>query len=195
MGITVSIEQDRKEEIAKYSKLYGKSKYGMGERRYKMACQDLYDLPCRGTYLDVGCGFGEMLRYAEGIGFDVTGTEVVKKLLGKSVLYAEAHSLPFPDNSFDVASMFDVLEHLLPGDDERACQELARVAKHHVLLTANNKPSKTSDFVRTTKPKNLHINIREFDEWHKLLEAWFKPAKVARLQPLTSNLARWRVDF
>jgi SAM-dependent methyltransferase len=185
-------------EIAKYQRLYEQTDYRMGERRYRMACQDLQEITRRESYLDVGCGRGEMLRFARQIGFGlVQGTEVVGRLLGGGVVYGDACRLPFANNSWQVVSMFDVLEHLPPGMDEQACLELKRVARRHILLTANNKPSSFSDFmdVGSEDDQNLHINIMPYERWQMLLERWFHPARVKRLQPYNSNLARWRIDL
>jgi SAM-dependent methyltransferase len=47
----------------------------------------------------------------------------------------DAHALPFSDGSFDVVTLFDVLEHI--GDDRRAAQEALRVLRPggHVLVS------------------------------------------------------------
>jgi ubiquinone/menaquinone biosynthesis C-methylase UbiE len=171
----------------------------MGGQRMDDAQRDFYDLPKpRGSYLDVGCGRGEMLRYAQSIGYSpCIGIEVVPALIGGDVLPGEAHAIPVADKSIDVVTMLDVIEHLLPGDDEAACRELARVAKRHVLLTANNNPSVQPDGTE------LHVNKRPYKEWDALLTAWFAPARVTwirsmatlRLNRTLMSSQTWRVDF
>jgi len=47
-------------------------------------------------------------------------------------LVADAESLAFGDGSFDIAAVHDGLHHL--EDPERAVQEMARVARHGVLI-------------------------------------------------------------
>jgi hypothetical protein len=133
-----------------------------------------------------------MLSEAAELGFSpVKGTEVVPALIdGERVVRAEVHALPFPDKSFDVVTMFDVIEHLLPGDDELACRELARVARHHVILTANNRPSFNKD------GDDLHINRRDYAEWDRLFATWFAPARVTWLKgPRNYVSEAWRVDL
>lgn len=155
------------------------------------AVNDLRALPCRGSYLDVSCGRREMLEQARLLGFDlVRGTEIVPELIdGKTVVYGEVHGLPFADCSFDVVTMFDVIEHLIPGDDRAACIEMARIARKHVILTANNKPSfnKAGD--------DLHINKRPYEEWDRLFRDWF-PGSVRWIQGERHYVSEaWRIDL
>ena len=182
---------DRASEQLKYRDCYQAPNYRMGELRMQDARRDLESCS-RGSYLDIGCGRGEMLAYAESIGFtEVKGVEVVPTLVdGERVVAGEAHDLPFPDNSFDVVSLFDVIEHLLPGDDEAVCREMARVARKHVVLTANNKPSHCP----ITKA-DLHINRRPYEEWDALFREWF-PGNVTWLKGNRTYVSPgWRIDL
>lgn len=182
---------DRHAEHLKYQEAYKAEQYAMGKPRMADAVRDLTDLPNRGSYLDIGCGRGEMLAHAERAGFDpVQGVEVVPALIdGERVVYGEAHDLPFEDQSFDVVTLFDVIEHLLPGDDEAVCREMARVARKHIVLTANNRPSKLKDGT------NLHINIRPYEQWDALFREWF-PGKVMWLKGGRKYVSEgWRVDL
>jgi ubiquinone/menaquinone biosynthesis C-methylase UbiE len=187
--LPVSTEQ-RAAEHAKYIRTYAKARYAMGDARRECAVADLGSLP-RGSYLDVSCGRGEMILEAQRLGFSPChGTEIVPALIdGMRVVRAEAHDLPFSDKIFDVVTMLDVIEHLVPGDDEAACRELARVAKGHVILTASNLPSSMGD------GDELHINRRPYDEWDALFRSWFAPALVARLPSRNPISETWRVDL
>jgi len=100
----------RDSEIEKYQQAYLAPSYLMKGQRAIWARQDLEALTCRGSYLDVSCGRGQMLDFAQSIGFAViAGTEVVDYLTdGARVLQAPAWALPFPDKSFEVVSFFDV---------------------------------------------------------------------------------------
>lgn len=164
----------------------------MKQQRMDDASYVLSMLPHRGSYLDVACGLGAMLRKAEELQFSpVQGTEIVPQLIdGRRVLYAECHNLPFPDASFDVVSLFDVIEHLLPPDDEAVCKEMARVARKHVLIMANNGSSKRGG-------DELHVNIRPFGEWDRLFRQWFS-GTVTQL-PTVHQTAHvsipWRIDL
>lgn len=187
----MDFEAARKAERAKYERAYQHPTYRMKAERRADAVNDLAALSVRGPYLDVACGQGDMLTEAKRLGFDpVRGTEIVPRLIdGQRVIYAEVHALPFPDNAFDVVSLFDVIEHLIPGDDERACRELARVAQRHVILTANNRPSfnKAGD--------DLHINRRPYEEWDELFRAWF-PGRVTWIKGKRHYISEaWRIDL
>lgn len=184
------LTEARAAEHAKYVRAYGMNlKYRMKLDRRALAVADLAGLPVRGSLLDVGCGQGDMLEEAQRLGFDpVRGTEIVPSLIdGQRVVRAEVHALPFSDATFDVVTMWDVIEHLIPGDDEAACRELARVARKHVLLTANNRPSFNK------AGEDLHINRRPHEEWDALFRAWF-PGKVIWLGGKRVSEA-WRVDL
>jgi ubiquinone/menaquinone biosynthesis C-methylase UbiE len=188
----LKLDEARAAEHAKYHRAYALNpKYRMKAERMADAVNDLRALPCRGSYLDVSCGRGEMLARAKELGFgQVAGTEIVPALIdGETVVRAEVHDLPFADRSFEVVTMFDVIEHLIPGDDRAACEEMARVASKHVILTANNKPSfnKAGD--------DLHINKRPYEEWDRLFRSWF-PGTVTWIRGKRAYVSEaWRVDL
>jgi len=187
------MKHDRQTEQAKYLRLYSEPRtFRMSDRRRLESVANLAAVPWRGSLLDVGCGRGAMMAEAEILGFDVVvGVDVVPALAdGEFVWQGEAHDLPFADNAFDVVTMYDVIEHLVPGDDEAACRELARVARHCVILTASNLPSVAKDGT------NLHINIRTYAEWNLLFSEWFKPAAVTwQSLGVNSVSESWRVDI
>ncbi|MPZ58443.1 MAG: methyltransferase domain-containing protein [Rhizobiales bacterium] len=186
------MSERRAAEHAKYARAYGLNPdYRMGRSRMEDAVRDLSALRSRGSYLDVSCGRGEMLAHARRLGFaPVHGTEIVRELIdGTNVVRAEVHALPFAGKSVDVVSMLDVIEHLLPGDDEAACRELDRVAHRHVLVTANNRPSfnKSGD--------DLHINKRPYEEWDALFRQWFTGAVTLIKGNRAYVSEAWRVDL
>lgn len=183
------LDQYRKGEHWKYREAYAKDGYRMHGPRMDNARQDLADIPLRTSYLDVGCGRGEMLDYATELGFKrVRGTEIVPDLIdGFKVHYGEVHALPFEGKKFDVVSAFDVIEHLVPGDDEALCKEMQRIARKYVLITANNTPSCSHI------GEELHINKRPYAEWDALFKQWFNGTVV--WIPTTGNhqTERWKV--
>lgn len=184
-------ELRRTRELQKYDRAYSRNSYKMGGPRMIDSIRDVSALPSRGSYLDVGCGRGEMLAAAEAMGFSpVQGVDacdaVVKPPL---IVKALIHELPFPENSFDVVTCFDVLEHLLPPDDEKACAEMLFVARKHILLSVNNKSSmqKNGD--------ELHVNRRPYEVWEQLFRDWFTGHQVTRLAGHEYVSETFRVDI
>ncbi len=57
---------------------------------------------------------------------------------GKGVIEADVQNLPFKDNSFDIVTCFEVLEHV--PDPVAAMKELRRVCKHRLLISVPNDP-------------------------------------------------------
>ncbi|HEX8835155.1 MAG TPA: methyltransferase domain-containing protein [Abditibacteriaceae bacterium] len=90
--------------------------------------------------LDIGCGTGANLPMLHafvgpagaltGIDFSPLALEFARshpESKNADLQQADALNLPFDDNSFDIVTMLDVLEHL--SDDERALQEVRRVLR------------------------------------------------------------------
>jgi SAM-dependent methyltransferase len=97
---------------------------------------------CR--HLDIGCGTGQNLGLLDAlhpsrvVGIDVS--PVALELAGKARPGAELVShdinrpLPFPDRSFDAATIFNVLYHQWIADDAAVLREAARVLAPDGLL-------------------------------------------------------------
>lgn len=70
--------------------------------------------------LDIGCGEGDLLTIAAGEGWQITGTEIspqaaakANQLLPDRVLTGELINLNLPNNSYDLITIYHVIEHLL----------------------------------------------------------------------------------
>ena len=95
--------------------------------------------------LEVGTGAGFFLKAAERAGWDCAGIEVssdaatfARERLGLDVRQGSAEELQYPPGSFDVAVLFEVIEHLL--DPLRALQSGLQAIKPggHILLSTPN---------------------------------------------------------
>lgn len=118
-----------------YDEIYARNpRYRMGTSRKAWLRDQLADAS-GSTFLDVGCGRGEALRFATDAGFDALGIEFAASMCGPNVQFADACALPFTDESFDVVSALDVLEHLSPEQVPIALRELRRVARRCVLIS------------------------------------------------------------
>lgn len=178
-------ELNRETERARYGEIYRRHKdYICKGGRLPAAQADIIAIPSRGSYLDVGCGTRQMLTWVWGLGFDpVIGLD--HAAAGADVI-AQAHALPFKDRSFDVVVMLDVLEHLVPGDEVLALMQLRRVAKKHILVSANNTPSVWDGF-------DLHINKKPYEAWLKL----FQMCLGGKINPMPGHHSSptWRIDL
>jgi SAM-dependent methyltransferase len=176
----------RERELAKYRKAYQHDDYRMNEGRRSALDQVLDDI--RGeSWLDVSTGRGELLELARQHGFStVKGTETVPDLCGEHVTQAVLPEIPFPDHSFDVVSLIEVIEHLLPDDIRPALDELTRLARKHILISAAVYPHWYGGV-------NMHPSARPQEEWEALFrEVWGD--KVRRVGDLGLSPC-WRVDL
>lgn len=98
-----------------------------------------------GTLLDVGCNWGRWSVAAARKGYRVTGIDsaldallaarkVADELGVKAeFICADARYLPFPDDAFDQAFSFSVLQHFSKPDARLAFSEMKRVAKKSMV--------------------------------------------------------------
>ena len=179
----MSFEERLETEKNKYIEAYQQPGYKMGRKRQQHAVDILKTWPA-GSYLDVGCGRGEMLDAAKTLNFDpVQGTEIVPSLISsrEDVIEADGMHLPFEDNEFDYVSMLDVVEHIPDEDIYDVFKELDRVAKHKILLCIAN-------FSHKWKGYELHINIKPYKEWDEILKREFPNRKIVWL-PRAGNIS------
>ena len=95
--------------------------------------------------LDVGCGIGTYVRGFRRFSDDVHGVDVDAARVAQAsrdlpnIRVAEAESLPYPDDDFDLVFLNEVIEHV--ADDRRTIEEAARVTKPggHVVVFAPNR--------------------------------------------------------
>ncbi|PCI54153.1 MAG: hypothetical protein COB36_10705 [Alphaproteobacteria bacterium] len=182
------LDQDRGAEVEKYEAAYLEDYYRMGDARKAYAEENIASAKDCKTHLDVGCGRGEMVDFAESIGLKSQGVEAVDYLADRAnIIHGFAWDLRFDNNSVDLVTMFDVIEHVLPEDTERTLNELKRVAKKQLFITAANYSSFHDG-------QELHINKRPYEEWDALFRQIFHDATVTWL-PLKYGIGSetWRI--
>jgi SAM-dependent methyltransferase len=87
-----------------------------------------------GAFLEVGCAAGAFLNAVRNEGYEVTGVELSQEAserarsdYGLNVIQGDLLQANFPDGSFDVVYMGDVLEHL--PDPLRTAREVHRILR------------------------------------------------------------------
>jgi 2-polyprenyl-3-methyl-5-hydroxy-6-metoxy-1,4-benzoquinol methylase len=92
-----------------------------------------------GKLLDVGCGEGAFLQLAKKDGWKISGTEMssyaaeyAADILGVDIFCGELPDAGYPDNSFEVVTMWHVLEHVT--DPNNYLNAIYRILKPDGLL-------------------------------------------------------------
>ncbi|TGN13980.1 class I SAM-dependent methyltransferase [Leptospira ilyithenensis] len=138
-----------------YSEAYykGKSEYSYIDERetekyqsyvWDARIKNIRKFISKGHFLDIGSSFGGFLKRAQLKGFTVQGVEISDYAAG----YANENGVPtfhgtfleanFPDHSFDVITLIEVIEHL--ENPKLIFREITRILKPNgllVLQTAN----------------------------------------------------------
>lgn len=127
------------------------------ERRYKIYIKNIQTIKKNGSLLDIGCNIGLFLNVAHQAGFTVFGVEFNKgcadygrKYFNLDIYSDYLEALAFPDKSFDVITLFDVLEHI--PDMHGFMSEVRRVLKRDGLLVLQS-PNIDSAMANLTKSK------------------------------------------
>lgn len=88
----------------------------------------------KSTWLDVGCGHGELLRMGAGDFGKVAGCDPSAEMIGACkdldiVLQTEPARLPFSDQSFDLVTAVCVYHHVKPETRPALTAEISRVLR------------------------------------------------------------------
>ncbi len=89
------------------------------------------------SLLDVGCGNGAFinLQHAHMFTVGLDSSIVPLRYVTAPHLQASAGGLPFTSGSFDACLCMEILEHLPIVIYQKALDEIARTARHHILIT------------------------------------------------------------
>jgi 2-polyprenyl-3-methyl-5-hydroxy-6-metoxy-1,4-benzoquinol methylase len=152
--------------------------------------------------LDVGCGLGYGLDLLSIKAAEVSGIDVDEKAiawcrsrdLGRNPRIADLRAydgerLPYDDDSFDVVTSIDVIEHV--PDYDRFVDELLRVARRAVVIST---PNRRPEFTKPDGTPMNHWHLREWTrdelaailaehaarvEWHHVNGPWDGPCTVS----------------
>lgn len=162
--------------------------------------------------LDIGCGAGFLTNALALAGHHVTGIDTSAKSLQiaqqrdttRSVHYlqADAFSLPFPNQSFDVVCAMDFLEHVeMPGQIVREAARLLRPNGLFFFHTFNRNPLswliviKGVEWCIPNTPENMHIysyfiKPKELCQWCE--EAGLLVKELRGLTPRLFSFPFWK---
>lgn len=130
-----------------------KSKTNVSLKQYNFMHKKYFGGPQDGSYeilasiargnktIDIACGEGIIETLAPetvGVEFSLNALRKAKANGAKYLVLADAHTLPFKDNAFDIAISSGNLEHFV--NPQLAINEMARVSKIQVLIVHKQLP-------------------------------------------------------
>jgi SAM-dependent methyltransferase len=117
------------------------------------------------TVLDVATGGGHVARRLREAGAQVVTTDAAPGMEPDAI--APADHLPFADSSFDAVAC-RIAAHHFP-DALAAVKEMARVARHRVVICDNVFVSETSELADRLRDPS-HVRNYGVAEWHSFFE-------------------------
>lgn len=144
-----------------------------------------------GNILDVGCGTGYITKRIAKINPNLIAVDTDAKRIKMAREFTnnqidfrviEPDKLPFPDNSFDLVTCLEVLEHI--PQYESFIKELKRVSRKYVLITVPNEPFfRLANLLRGKHISTLgnvpdHINHFSKNSIVRILKKYFKIKKA-----------------
>ncbi len=180
-----------------YASIYQKEDshwWYLGRRKILSALLDGLGAPNGGRVLDVGCGTGGNFTFLDKYG-TVEGCDYSEEAIRfcnirgtHPVQVASVYDMPYEDETFDLVTCLDVIEHLRL--DLQAFQELGRVLRPggHVLATLPVGPHLYSDFDCLSG----HLRRYRFGEVRTLLDlSGFEPIRITSYAFLVHPVTRY----
>ena len=115
------------------------------------------------TVLDVATGGGHVARRLREAGATVVTLDPAPGMQADTT--APAEDLPFADSSFDAVACRIAAHHF--ADVQQAVREMARVARHRVVVCDNTFVSEASEQADRLRDPT-HVRNYSVEEWHEL---------------------------
>lgn len=126
--------EEKESRLAIFDKVY---------KRAQIQIQDIKQYKSSGKFLDIGCSYGICVKAAKDGGFDSYGIEpansaatYAKKELHLNVFHGTLEKANIKNNTYDVITLFDVLEHI--PDLDTFLKEVHRILKPGGLLVVQS---------------------------------------------------------
>lgn len=171
--IKKSLSKHKTNNSMDYDNFYNEINYvspGIHMKTYYDICMSKlseYDM-----WLDVGCGCGHYIKNAIAEkNITVHGMDVVDKSVSQAnkegiicIKHSAAQIYPYSDETFDMVTSTDVLEHLHISDVDQALREIYRVLKcgKYSLLAPATTPDKTGLLHLTVKPREWWVEKLQY---------------------------------
>jgi len=133
-----------------------------------------------GTFLDVGCAFGFLVKMASRKGYSATGCDISRYAIKQAqALFPELDFFeaniekrtPFETSSFDIVTALDTLEHC--SDVHGALREIKRLLKPQGLFLTSIPVNPLARIYDDT-----HKHKSDLSEWLCLLSKYFVPIRT-----------------
>ena len=128
------------------------------------------------SFLEVGLGAGENIKYFDSLNLDCCGIDISDFLvdelleLGLNVKHMSCHQISFDDNSFDVVQHLDGMEHIPVEWEEKCLSEEVRVSKKYILYANAMGDAYLDSIAKSSGYDEVHINIKNESEWDSFYE-------------------------
>ena len=117
---------------------------------------------------DVGCGNGLFANKLVGFEFEeVHAVDLVTVSMNMVIenpkinyIDAPANDIPLNDNSVELLTAFDVLEHIHPEEVDNSLDEFFRITTKTFMFSISHKKSR-----ETYDGENLHMCVKPFEWW------------------------------
>ena len=158
----------------KYEIAHKKAFYGPSDGSYEILANF-----AKGTKaVDIACGEGLIEKFNPeivAVEFSENALKKAKVNGAKYLVLADTHSLPFRDNSFDIAISTGNLEHF--ENPKKAIKEMARISKIQILIVHRHPPIPFGNLLFDLSSKIFNIK-------HQPIE---KPISAKTLEKMMSN--------
>lgn len=147
-----------------YEKLYKTTGYG-NDKKSSPGCYFLDNYRDWIVYpaIDIGCGAGLLVQALRAQGNVIDGIDYID--LNNGMIVGDA-TVEQDFSAYTTTICCDVFEHIVPGLEIQLITNMSKSERQ--VISIHNGPSTKYD------GKDLHINIRTWDEWEKLLKEKLK---------------------
>jgi ubiquinone/menaquinone biosynthesis C-methylase UbiE len=153
---------------------YGKSNHG---RSYEKLIRSF---DAKESLLDVGTGNGNFCKQMSPFYKKIYGVEWAieqpEENNSSNIEYIKcaAQNIPLSDNSVDITTSWDFLEHVIPQDVNKVMEQMVRVTKKYIFSTVATNPSGAhrKKLEKIFGDGELHPTQQPKNWWHDMFEQY-----------------------